>query len=187
MILYVEMKLFFQIHEKSCIFLKVVRIPWDGSWVLLLFVAHISIILSYVQALYNNRAVTILIFRWSSSVWQSYEPAISWIGWEESDLCIDDSNKPVEHYERSLDRLQFASASIYRYLQRCPHSLGLQLIVTLSQGCIISNSQWWTLAGFEPRIFFSTVTCSTIWAISHWPGCLVCFIPFKLIWRNAKI
>ena len=41
----------------------------------------------------------------------SYEPAISWIRWKESELCLDDSNKPVEHYERSLDRLQFASAS----------------------------------------------------------------------------
>ena len=36
------------------------------------------------------------------------------------------------------------------------------------QGCIISNFQWWTIAGFELRTFGYAVTCSTIWAISHW-------------------
>ena len=44
-------------------FLKV-AIPMEWILNLLVFVTHISIILSNVQALYNNRAVTILIFRW---------------------------------------------------------------------------------------------------------------------------
>ena len=48
------------------IFLKV-AIPKGWFLSLFLFVANISIILSNVQALYSNRAVTILIFRWSSS------------------------------------------------------------------------------------------------------------------------
>ena len=55
----------------------------------------------------------------------------------ESELCFDNSIKPVDHHERSLDRLQFASTSqvsIYWYLQPCPPSLGLQLIVTLIVG-----------------------------------------------------
>ena len=48
-------------------FLKV-AIPMGWILILLLCVTHISIILSNVQALHNNRAVTILTFRWSSSV-----------------------------------------------------------------------------------------------------------------------
>ena len=48
---------------------KKVAIPLGWIFSLLLFMTHISIILSNVQALYNNRAVTILILMWSSSIW----------------------------------------------------------------------------------------------------------------------
>ena len=51
----------------ASVFLKF-AIPLGWILILLLFVTHISIILGNVQALYNNRAVTILIYRWSSSV-----------------------------------------------------------------------------------------------------------------------
>ena len=76
---------------------------------------HIYIILSNVQALYNDRAVTILIFR-GLPPFDSYEPDISWILWKELELSLDDSNKPVDHYEQSFDRLQFASAFKYLFM-----------------------------------------------------------------------
>ena len=48
------------------------------GWILslLLFVKDISIILSNVQTLYNNRAVAILIFSGGLPLFDSYEPAI---------------------------------------------------------------------------------------------------------------
>ena len=136
-----------------------------------------TIIILLTQLFYTKRAVLILIFRWSSSVWQLWT-----VLYLESELCLDNWNKPIDHYERCLNCLQFASASwvsIYWYLQYCPSSLGLHLIVKWYARLYYLYSQWWALAGFELQTLRFAVTCSTTWAISHWQLLLSCYKIFN--------
>ena len=97
-------------------------------------------------------------------------PVISWIWWEESELCLVDSNKQVDHYERSLNCLQLASASkvsIYWCLQCCL-ALGLQLIVTLLARLYYFQFSMMDLSRVWTGTLGSILTRSTIWAISHY-------------------
>ena len=132
------------------VFLTVAILP---GWILklLLFVTDISIVLSNVQALYNNITVTILILS-GPPLFDSYEPAISWSQWKSESyvLMILINQLIIMNSPYIVSNLQVH----LKYLQCCPHSLGLQLVVTLITRLY--------------HFHFSMMDFSGIWYVDPW-------------------